>query len=67
MFIAMYTIKNFANKTITEGVAKYDNENEMYADLEVQEIVEENPNVTSLMFCETIDFEGKTYTINSWM
>ena len=64
-YIAIYEMKNnFHNK---QGVAKYDNENEMYADLEVQGITEENPAVRFLQFFEVMTVNGKNYVTNSWM
>jgi hypothetical protein len=64
-YIAIYEMKNnFHNK---QGVAKYDNENEMYADLEVQGITEENPAVRFLQFFDSLEVDGKRYVVNTWM
>ena len=64
-YIAIYEVKdNFHNK---QGVAKYESENEMYADLEVQGITEENGNVRFLQFFEVMTVNGKNYISNSWM
>lgn len=64
-YIAIYEVKNnFHNK---QGVAKYNNENEMYADLEVQGITEDNGDVRFLQFFEVMTINGKNYISNSWM
>ena len=64
-YIAIYEMKNnFHNK---QGIAKYDNENEMYADLEVQGITEDNGDVRFLQFFEAMTINGKNYISNSWM
>ena len=54
-FFAKYIVKKYDNHPATEGMARYDSENEMYADLEVQNIVSENPRVLSLEFLEVED------------
>lgn len=64
-FHVNYEMKN--NFHAKSGWANYDNENEMYADLEVQGIVEDNPEVRFLQFFETLTENGKTYVVNSWM
>lgn len=51
-FFARYTVKEYDNHTATNGMARYDSENEMYADLEVQDITNENPKVLALEFME---------------
>jgi disulfide oxidoreductase YuzD len=64
-YIAIYEVKdNFHSK---QGIAKYENENEMYADLEVQGITEENGNVRFLQFFEVMTVNSKNYVSNSWM
>lgn len=53
MFYVDYTIQNSYNSGIAvEGHARYEDENEMYIDLEVQGIVEENPNVKTVDYFE---------------
>lgn len=49
------------------GQAIYNCENEMYADLEVQGITEDNPSVLSLIFFEVTVIDGLSYVVNSWM
>ena len=64
-YIAIYEMKN--NFHSKQGVAKYNNENEMYADLEVQGITEDNGDVRFLQFFEVMTINGKNYISNSWM
>ena len=60
-----YEVKeNFHNKS---GWAFYESENEMYADLEVQGITEENGNVHFLQFFEVMTVNGRNFVTNSWM
>ena len=64
-YIAIYEMKNnFHNK---QGVATYECENEMYADLEVQGITEDNGDVRFLQFFEVMTVNGKNYVVNTWM
>lgn len=68
MFYVDYTIQNSYNSGIAvEGRARYEDENEMYADLEVQGITEENPNVIHLVFFHAVVLNGETYIDNIWM
>ena len=67
MFFVTYAIQRFHNSPIIFGKAVYDDENEMYADLEVQGITEDNPDVLNLQFFELITENGKVYAVNSWM
>lgn len=67
MFYVNYTIKRFHNAPAVEGWARYECENEMYADLEVQGITEDNPAVHHLSFFHTVTVNGKTYVDNTWM
>lgn len=68
MFYVNYTMRSYTTKgAVHEGWARYEEENEMYADLEVQGITEDNPDVLHLDFFHTVDVDGKTYVDNTWM
>ena len=58
---------NYATNHINNAWASYENENEMYADLEVQGITEDNKDVRFLQFFEILNVNGKNYIVNSWM
>ena len=58
---------NYTTNHINSAWASYENENEMYADLEVQGITEDNANVRNLQFFEVLNVNGKNYIVNSWM
>ena len=58
---------NYTTNHISNAWASYENENEMYADLEVQGITEDNANVRNLQFFEVLEVNGKNYIVNSWM
>ena len=58
---------NYTTNHINNACASYENENEMYADLEVQGITEDNANVRNLQFFEVLNVNGQNYIINSWM
>ena len=58
---------NYTTHHINSAWASYENENEMYADLEVQGITEDNANVRNLQFFEVLNVNGKNYIVNSWM
>jgi hypothetical protein len=66
-FHVNYEIKRFHNSPAVVGTATYECENEMYADLEVQGITEENPAVRFLQFFESLEVDGKRYVVNTWM
>ena len=64
-YFVNYTIKTALNSK--NGWASYENENEMYADLEAQGITEDNKDVRFLQFFEVLNVNGKNYIVNSWM
>lgn len=64
-YFVNYTIKTALNSK--NGWASYENENEMYADLEVQGITEDNKDVLFLQFFEVLNVNSQNYIVNSWM
>lgn len=66
-FHVNYEIKRSNNSFAVISTATYECENEMYADLEVQGITEENSDVRFLQFFESLEVDGKRYVVNTWM